>query len=94
MKLFRDIKKWFDNQEHLFYLFLVIPTRLPALALDIFGVPRHIPDVALGLGVVPRLLYAFGVCPRSRENIYCVRALFESSLVYAVYIGGVLRIMV
>ena len=24
MKLFRDIKKWFDNQEHLFYLFLVI----------------------------------------------------------------------
>ena len=24
MKLFKDIKKWFDNQEHLFYLFLVI----------------------------------------------------------------------
>ena len=24
MKLFRDRKKWFDNQEHLFYLFLVI----------------------------------------------------------------------
>ncbi len=21
MKLFRDIKKWFNNQEHLFYLF-------------------------------------------------------------------------
>ncbi len=24
MKLFEDIKKWFDNQEHLFYLFLII----------------------------------------------------------------------
>ena len=24
MKLFKDIKKWFDNQEHLFYLFLII----------------------------------------------------------------------
>ena len=24
MKLFKEIKKWFDNQEHLFYLFLVI----------------------------------------------------------------------
>ena len=24
MKLFKNIKKWFDNQEHLFYLFLII----------------------------------------------------------------------